>query len=87
MEALRKVIDSKLLEGVIPLPDYLKNKKIEIILFPSEEKTERLPLSIDDIDAMLKGSITESLIGVLPHSDKSLEEYRSERVKKHERLD
>ena len=87
MEALRKVIDSKLLDGVIPLPDYLKNKKIEIILFPSEEKTERLPLSIDDIDAMLKGSITESLIGVLPHSDKSLEEYRSERVKKHERLD
>ena len=59
MEAVRQIIDSRL------LPSLTKN----------------------DIDKMLKGSVTESLIGVLPQSDVNLEDYRSERLNKYERVD
>ena len=41
----------------------------------------------DDFDAMLEGSVTESLIGALPYSDKALEDYRAERLGKYECVD
>ena len=43
--------------------------------------------SLNDIDAMLKGSITESLIGVIPDTGNTLEDYRAERLSKYERVD
>jgi len=33
MEAVRQIIDSNLLNGVMPLPKYFQNKKVEIIVF------------------------------------------------------
>ena len=87
MEAVRKIIDSSLLSGVISLPRDFQNKKVELIVFLTDEKTALPPLSRDDIGAMLKGSITESLIGALPGSDMSIEGYRAERLNKYERID
>ena len=87
MEAVRQVIDSQLLNGVISLPKGFWNKKVEVIVFLNEEKPVLPSLTLGDIDNMLEGSVTESLIGILPHSDMSLEDYRSERLKKYDRTD
>ncbi|MCL2518701.1 MAG: hypothetical protein FWF15_09080 [Oscillospiraceae bacterium] len=87
MEAVRQIIDSNLLNGVISLPKDFQNKKVEIIIFLKEEKTGLPIFTKNDIDAMLKDSVTESLIGVLPQSDLSLEDYRAERLSKYERTD
>jgi len=87
MEAVKQIINSKLLDGVIPLPKNFQNKKIEIIIFLQEEKTILPELKMNDIDKMLKGSITESLIGSIPQSNITLEDYQTERLKKYESVD
>jgi len=84
MEAIKKIIDSKLLNGVVALPKNFRDKKVEIIIFLCEEKKALPKLSIKDIDAMVKDSVSASLVGVLPDSGKSLEEYRTERLSKYE---
>ena len=43
-------------------------------------------LTKNDIDLMLKGSVTESLIGALPQSDMTFEDYRAERLNKYEAI-
>ena len=87
VEAVRQVIDSSLLDGVILLPKGFQNKSVEVIVFLKEEKTVLPPLKKGDIDKLLKGSVTESLIGALSHSDMSINDYRSERLAKYERAD
>jgi len=87
MEAVRQIIDSQLLNGVISLPRGFQNKKVEIIVFLNEEKSDLPSLTKSDIDSMLKDSVTETLIGALPHSDMSLGDYRLERLKKYECAD
>ena len=87
MEAIKQIIDSRLLDGVIPLPKNFQNKKVEVIIFLNEEKKTLPSLTKNDIEAMLKGSVTESLIGVLPQSEITLENYRAERLAKYERID
>ena len=77
MEAVRQIIDSKLLSGVISLPKDFKDKRVEIIVFLKEEETIMPKLTMNDIDEMLKGSITESLIGSVPQSNMTLEDYRA----------
>ena len=42
------------------------------------------PFTKSDIDSLLFGSVTESLIGVIPKSSKTLDDYRSERLSKYE---
>ena len=84
---IKQIIDSELLNGVISLPENFQNKKVEIIVFLKEEKTAAPSLTKNDIDLMLKGSVTESLIGALPQSAMALEDYRAERLNKYERAD
>jgi hypothetical protein len=84
MEAVRRVIDSKLLKGVIPLPKSVHRKQVEIIVFVKEDEKVLPSLTKNDIDSLLSGSITESLIGIIPQSNKTLEDYRSERLSKYE---
>ena len=87
MEAVRQVINSNLLDGVITLPKGFQNKNVEVIVFLNEKKSVMPALTKDSIDALLKGSVTESLIGALPHSKKSLDDYRSERLQKYDSTD
>ena len=84
MEAVRQVIDSDLLKAIIPLPKSFRSKQVEIIIFVKEEKKILPIFTIADIDSLLSGSITESLIGAIPHSNKALDDYRSERLSKYE---
>lgn len=84
MEAVRQVVDGNSLSKVISLPEFFQNRKVEVIVFLPEEKNEMSLLPKRDIDALLTGSITESLIGALPDSGRSLENYRAERLGKYE---
>ena len=84
MEAVRQVINSDLLQGVISLPKSFRQRTVEIIIFVQEEKSTLPSFTKNDIDSLLSGSITESLIGALPASNKTLDDYRSERLAKYE---
>ena len=90
VEAVRQIIDSKLLDGVISLPKDFQNEKVEIIVFLRKERKETagIPkLTMNEIDKMLEGSVTESLIGVLPQTNMTLEDYQAERLGKYESSD
>jgi len=87
MDAVTQVIDSTLLSGIIPLPKRFENKKVEVVVSLNEEKTVLPKLTMSDIDAMKKGSISESLTGAIPQSGKTLEDYRAERLAKYEHSD
>jgi hypothetical protein len=54
---------------------------------PHDDKANSLSLSRDEIDSMLEGSVTNSLIGSLPNPDISLEEIKKERLGKYEGAD
>ncbi|MDR0609921.1 MAG: hypothetical protein LBG58_07420 [Planctomycetaceae bacterium] len=84
MEALRKIIDSKVLETLFPLPKSFQNKDIEIIILPVNKKREKPHVTGQMIDEMLQGSVTQSLIGAIPFSNISREEIRLERLQKYE---
>jgi hypothetical protein len=86
MEALRKIIDSKALETLFPLPKSFRNKDIEIIILPVNKKEEKPHVSRQMIDEMLPGSITQSLIGAIPFSNISLDDIRLERLQKYESI-
>jgi hypothetical protein len=87
MEAVKQIISSDLLNGVIALPRIMRNKKVEVIVMLADEKKELPPLTKERIDAMVEGSVTESLIGALPNLSMSLEDYRIERLRKYECAD
>ena len=69
------------------MPKNFQNKKVEIIVFLNEEKTALPKLKMNEIDELLKNSVTESLIGFVPQSKMTLEDYRAERLEKYERAD
>lgn len=41
MDFVRKIIDSNDIESVVSLPNELKNKKVELLIFPAEETEEK----------------------------------------------
>ncbi|MDR1148744.1 MAG: hypothetical protein LBK66_08945 [Spirochaetaceae bacterium] len=86
MEALRKIIDSKTLETLFPLPKSFRNKDIEIIILPVNKKEEKPHVTRQMINEMLPGSITQSLIGTIQFSNISLEDIRLERLQKYESI-
>ena len=96
MEAVREIIDSNLLNGIIDLPNHFRNQQVEVTIFlnqpvktkPLENKKKHISeLTKADIDEMFENSIVKSLIGIIPDTGKTLEEYRAERLKKYERVD
>ncbi|MCL1981741.1 MAG: hypothetical protein FWG53_01445 [Clostridiales bacterium] len=87
MEAIRQIVDGRLLSSIITLPRYFQNTKVEIIVVPVKAAEEKLSFSRNDIDTMLAGTITETLIGAVPNKGKTLEDYRVERLGKYERFD
>ena len=84
METVRQVIDSDLLRGIVPLPKSFQCKQVEIVVIINEEKRTLPSFTKNEIDSLLYGSVTESLIGAIPQSYKTLEDYRSERLTKND---
>ena len=38
MEVVRKIVDAKKLMSVIPLPETMRNRRVEVIVLPAEEQ-------------------------------------------------
>lgn len=81
MEFVRRYIDSSLLMSIMQLPETLKNRKLEIIVLPAEEHSEKI-----DRSAEVKAAVN-SLIGAIPNDHKALSDYREERLRKYETVD
>jgi hypothetical protein len=73
MTAVRKVVDSSDLEALFDLPSALRNKKIEVLMFPAEEITteehvsQKNPphLTMAQIEEWAETSEIQALVGVL----------------------
>ncbi len=76
MEVIRKFIDANSLMSIMALPEAFRNRKLEIIVLPTEEETttQQKPDVAD---------IVQSLVGVIPHTDTTLSELRDERLGKY----
>lgn len=83
MEVVRKIVDAKKLMSVIPLPETMRNRRVEVIVLPAEEQkvSENLKKS-GNIE-----SLVDSLVGVIRDTGMTLEDYRAEKLGKYENLD
>lgn len=80
MEAIRRYIDASSLMSIMALPETFKNRKLEVLVFPTEEQESKK----EKIDIE---SVVQSLIGVIPDVEMTLEELREERRQKYETVD
>ena len=77
MEVIRKFIDANSLMSIMALPEAFRNRKLEIIVLPTDEETTTRQKA--DVP-----SIVQSLVGAIPHTDMTLSELRDERLGKYE---
>ena len=66
--------------SIMTLPESFINRKLEVLVFPTEEREAESEKA--DIE-----SVVQSLIGAIPDTDMSLEEFREERRHKYETVD
>ena len=76
MEVIRKFIDANSLMSIMALPEAFRNRKLEIIVLPTEEET--ITQQKPDV-----AGIVQSLVGAIPHTDTTLSELRDERLGKY----
>jgi hypothetical protein len=73
-------------DGVINVPIEYRNripKMVKVVFLPEEPAKENgsMPkLTREELDAMLEDSVIKSLIGAIPNSGRTLEDYRAERL-------
>lgn len=77
MEVIRKFIDADSLMSIMALPEAFRNRKLEIIVLPTDEQTTAEEKK--DVP-----SIVQSLVGAIPYTELSLDELREERLGKYE---
>lgn len=77
MEVIRKFIDANSLMSIMALPETFRNRKLEIIVLPTDEG---VPVQRK---ADVPG-IVQSLVGSIPYTDMTLSELRDERLGKYE---
>jgi hypothetical protein len=66
MTQVRKIVDSSSLEGIFDLPSDFKNRKIEVIMFPVEEKADKIPqFTMAQIEEAANSPEVQALVGVL----------------------
>jgi len=83
MTALRKIVDSSVLTDIFDLPPAYINRKVEIVMFPVEEK--KVPrLTMAQIEEWTKTPDIQSLVGALKSvglsPDISMSDIRKERL-------
>jgi hypothetical protein len=83
----RQIVNADALSDVIAIPQIFRNKCVEVIIREVSEAVPALKIDIENIGRMMGGSITQSLIGIVPNSGKTLDDYRAERLSKYERID
>lgn len=80
MEVVRKYVNASSLMSIMKLPENFKNRKLEIIVLPTEEKESVK----EEVDVQ---ATVQSLVGAIPYTDMSLVEIREERLRKYEIAD
>ena len=70
MTQVRKIVDSSSLAGIFDLPPDFKNRKVEVIMFPVEEKveekTDKIPqFTKEQIEEWSKSPQVQAIVGVL----------------------
>lgn len=80
MEVVRKFVDADSLMSILSLPEAFRNRKLEVIVLPAEERVERKEMT----DVKLA---VQALVGAIPNENMTLEDYREERLKKYEAFD
>jgi hypothetical protein len=75
------------LSSVMTMPQTFKNKRVEVIIREAPEDVPAPRIDMANIEYMMDGSITQSLIGIVPNSGRTLDDYRAERLSKYERTD
>ena len=83
----KQIVNADLLSDVIMVPQIFRNKQVEVIIREAPGCIPAPKIDFGDISHMMDGSITQSLIGIVPNRDKTLEDYRAERLSKYERAD
>ncbi|MDR1060157.1 MAG: hypothetical protein LBL83_02855 [Clostridiales bacterium] len=83
----RQIVSADALSGVIAMPPIFRNKRVEVIIREAPETVPAPKIDMASIGRMMDGSITHSLIGIVPNSGKTLEDYRAERLSKYDRAD
>jgi Mrp family chromosome partitioning ATPase len=73
-----------LFDNIIHLLRFLQRRKVEVIILQTTDEQTKLSATATEIDNMLKGSISRSLLGVIENKDMTIDEIRAERVKKYE---
>jgi len=84
MEFIREIIDSNMLDQVLTLPPSLQDRKVEILVFPVQDREKKINIDNEKLHDLMEGSITQSLIGAVPHPDITLNEIRSLRLQKYD---
>ena len=89
MTALRKVVDSSTLVNIFDLPPAFQNRKVEIVMFPVEEKKDSY-FTKPQIEEWANSSEIQVLVGALKTAnlpaDVSLNDIRNERLTEKYRL-
>jgi len=88
MNTIRKIVDSNALSALFELPPAFKNRKVEVVMFPLEEKEgtpkNNIPqLTMAQIDEWAKTPEIQVLVGSLKGSlpeDLSIKTIRNERI-------
>jgi hypothetical protein len=83
----RQIVSADALSDVISIPQIFKNKRVEIIIREAPEAASAPKIDTENIERMMGGSITQSLIGIVPNSGKTLDDYSAERLSRYERID
>lgn len=81
MEVVRKYVDASSLMTIMTLPETFRNRKLEVIVLPTEEQAVTSKNTFD------VESVIQSLVGSMPYTDMSLSEIREERLQKYETID
>jgi hypothetical protein len=83
----KQIVSANVLSGVIAMPQIFRNKRVEVIIREAPESVSAPKIDMANIERMMDGSITQSLIGIVQSSGKTLDDYRAERLSKYERID
>jgi len=84
MEFVREIIDSNVLDQVLALPPSFHDRKVEILVFPVQDREKQINIDSEKLTDLMEGSITQSLIGAVPHPDITPDEIRSLRLRKYD---
>jgi len=84
VDIVSQIVDGRILSQVMTLPVNLQNILVEVTVKPAAQNVKQPSLTRSALKKQLKGSHTESMLGILPAVNISLVELRAERRLKYE---